>query len=619
MAINVIKKDALDNKNESIKASSLSTQCQRVANVALPFLAMYKPFGFAVGVGSGAMRVLANVSNLTTAVKNGDKKDITFQVIQTAIAVASIASTLIAHPVGMLITTVNDVALDAFHMIKFIKAGDYQKAAEKGFSILSNAVYLGVMLGGGIELSIASIALQILNGIYQSRTEFMKGNYLEAFGHVAMVGIKSHQMAGQIQTLQSKWKFEALLKELSDKHKAQESQTKPTKKMLACVQNKQLAAQVIEQKQAHEALIASAKSSNNQELVEILIEYGNNPLNYPAIAWATHLGHIDVVQKLINYGADYKNVSIANVGNLLDVALLNKHLNLAEFFIENGIKNCNAGTHLKEDNNFEVWNFLERHNFFKGYKHTNTLAWFLKEKFPFSGIKFLIEHGADCSSKVTLEPYKKYASDEKNLPGLLTIALENGIWELEHIKFLIDKGAPINTNLGFQTSWNPLSILLGRASFISKDSEKELWNKKVAFFIEHGALWPNDGTNHSMAITLVSTASSYQNLELILLMSKICNCLENSSILINNEEWKPGHPTHYLLTPLQYAVYLNRIEDVKKLLKHGADPNNLGKENFITNNNREKKIFPFSSLAIAIKNKSAEVIDLLIQYGSMIP
>lgn len=272
MAINVIRRDALDNKNGSIKASSLGTQCQRVANVALPFLAMYKPFGFAVGAGSGAMRVLANVSNLTTAVKNGDKKDITFQMIQTAIAVASIASTLIAHPIGMLITTVNDVALDAFHMIKFIKDGEYQKAAEKSFSILSNAVYLGVMLGGGIELSIASIALQILNGIYQSRNEFMKGNYLEAFGHVAIVGIKSHQMAGQIQTLQSKWKFEALLKELSEKHKAQESQPKPTKKMLGCIKQTFETDKNLESKVMPNTSIM-LKEVIHEEFIEVLMKY----------------------------------------------------------------------------------------------------------------------------------------------------------------------------------------------------------------------------------------------------------------------------------------------------------------------------------------------------------
>lgn len=240
MAINVINVREVDNKKDSILCNSLGAQCQRVANVALPFLAMYKPFGFAMGVGSGAMKVFANVSNLTAAIKSGDKKDITFQAIQTAITVASLASTLITHPLGMLITTVNDVALDTFHMVKFIHSGDYQKAAEKGFSILSNAVYLSVMLGGGLELSIASVALQILSGIYQSRAEFMKGNYLEALGHVAMAGIKSHQMAGQIQTLQSKWKFDALLKELSEKQKAQEAKPKPTKKMLACVQSKAL-------------------------------------------------------------------------------------------------------------------------------------------------------------------------------------------------------------------------------------------------------------------------------------------------------------------------------------------------------------------------------------------
>lgn len=403
MAINVINGRELDNKKDSILCNSLGALCQRVANVALPFLAMYKPFGLAMGVGSGAMKVFANVSNLTTAIKTGDTKGITFQAIQTAIAVASLASTLIAHPLGMLITTVNDVALDTFHMVKFIQAGEYQKATEKGFSILSNAVYLSVMLGGGLELSIASVALQILNGIYQSRTEFMKGNYIEALGHVAMVGIKSHQMAGQIQILHSKWKFEGLLKELAEKQKAQEAKTKQNKKMLACVQNKQLTAQIVEQKKAHEALITSAKSTNNEELIEILIKYGNNPKGIPAIQYAVLEKDYKAVNLLLEHGASV-HTRDAYGHTCLFYAVLADDLILMSKFISLG---NNPNERFSDFGPYQYWTMLEA----AIMEHKNQAA------------KFLIDFGVDTDF------------DYRNI-----FNLSCRIGNLEILKYAFDKG-----------------------------------------------------------------------------------------------------------------------------------------------------------------------------------
>jgi len=65
-------------------------------------------------------------------------------------------------------------------------------------------LYLSLFLHGGLELAIASLAAQILLGLYNSRAEFMKGNYIEAVGHIGMALVRGNQLAGQAKMLQTK-------------------------------------------------------------------------------------------------------------------------------------------------------------------------------------------------------------------------------------------------------------------------------------------------------------------------------------------------------------------------------------------------------------------------------
>jgi hypothetical protein len=573
MSINVIRRDALDNKNESIKANSLGSQCQRVANVALPFLAMYKPFGFSVGVGSGAMRVLANVSNLTTAVKNGDKKDITFQVIQTAIAVASIASTLIAHPIGMLITTVNDVALDAFHMVKFIQAGDYQKAAEKGFSILSNAVYLGVMLGGGIELSIASIALQILNGIYQSRTEFIKGNYLEAFGHVAMVGIRCHQMAGRMHTLQSKWKFEAFLRELTEKQKALEP--KSTKKILCCVQiannlnSKQepqkssnidsnklqnLNFEITQEQFIREfkALLINGKEADFDKLfqkgnqfinTELYLSYGRSSVTGTPLCCAMHNSSINrfasmnCIKSLMKHGARVDVIEFFH-WNYRDVPLHIIHetilLGLQHGLIDPNINNGQLFW-LVYDKFRDSWKQITDVMFDFGFDiHANkTLAEIaIHERYDIT--KF---------SKLTDYLIDKGANFNQDAPELLKISL---YWDSSFSKYLVSKGADVKyIDQRTGSSLIQIAAIQGKLDLIQ-------------LFLNKGAdLWHIDNLGQSTLHYAAKADNTNTNLINYLL-------LKGFDI---NQSAKNGE------TALYFAAEYGRYINAKYLLEKGAKSN----------------------------------------------
>jgi hypothetical protein len=206
------------NDTESPRNPSWSDQtncekAQRVLNVALPFITLYKPLSFPVSLGMGAMRTVSRISQLVICIKDGkDTETTAYQTLQTAIAIISLAGTILAHPLGMLITTAQDLVIDVTKLVEHMKNGDYKKALECCGNILNNTLYFALFLNGGLELSIASLGVQILIGIYHSQEEFKKGNFLEAAGHLGIALIRGNQMKNQISILNHKWKMELLIK-----------------------------------------------------------------------------------------------------------------------------------------------------------------------------------------------------------------------------------------------------------------------------------------------------------------------------------------------------------------------------------------------------------------------
>ena len=185
---------------------------QRVGMTALPFLSLCKPLSLPISLGMGAARTYTCASVLFTTIQSGDAGQIAYQFIQTTVAVIALAGTLFAHPTGMLITTGHDLIVAIAQLAEHLQKQEYQQAMECCFSIINNVLYFSLFLHGGLELSIASLTVQILLGIYTSRAEFMKGNYIEAAGHLGMSLFRGQQLREQVQMLQMQYAIEALEK-----------------------------------------------------------------------------------------------------------------------------------------------------------------------------------------------------------------------------------------------------------------------------------------------------------------------------------------------------------------------------------------------------------------------
>lgn len=183
------------------KPKTLFDQSKRVALVALPFISLYKPLGRPLSLVTGSIRAYSSITQLLDDIKKGKTKEIPYHLLQSSIAVIALASSIFAHPMGMLITTGHDLIIDLTKLARHLQNGNYKEAFECCGSILNNVLYLALFTYGGPELAIASFALQILLGLNHARHDFAKGNNLEAVGHLLMSMVRASQLAGQVHVL----------------------------------------------------------------------------------------------------------------------------------------------------------------------------------------------------------------------------------------------------------------------------------------------------------------------------------------------------------------------------------------------------------------------------------
>ncbi len=116
----------------------------------------------------------------------------------------------------------------------------------------------------------------------------MKGNYIEAVGHLGMSLVRGNQLAGQAQMLQLKLKLESAIKV------ARGTQAKSI--LLKRVDN--TSSEALSDRTAlssnestkndveYSNLLDRARSENNKDLIDVLVKYGNNPDKIPALHYA---------------------------------------------------------------------------------------------------------------------------------------------------------------------------------------------------------------------------------------------------------------------------------------------------------------------------------------------
>lgn len=169
---------------------------KRVALAAVPFLSMDKRLRMPISLVMGSLRFWNTDSS---------------ENLQKIVTVMALAGTIFRHQFGMVISTVHDVVLEA----QQIRAANTWEDASKGLvKILGSLVYLALISRGGLELSIASFAIQAAVNLINARDEFKNDRWIEGCSNLLMSGIRLQQTYGQCQQLKRNWEIEAAIKKV---------------------------------------------------------------------------------------------------------------------------------------------------------------------------------------------------------------------------------------------------------------------------------------------------------------------------------------------------------------------------------------------------------------------
>lgn len=185
---------------------------ERVAQTALPLVSLYKPAGFGISIVMGGCRCVTHLFQALEAGSQGQVLVCLSEVGQTALAVLALVTTFFYFQIGLLITTVADLATGIVHVVQLLLAGEYAQAAEELVQVLSSALYLLIILTGSLEITLISLLVQGLFCLYQARADFVQGKWLEGAGKLALGCARFYQAHQQNGLIHRKNAFLAMQK-----------------------------------------------------------------------------------------------------------------------------------------------------------------------------------------------------------------------------------------------------------------------------------------------------------------------------------------------------------------------------------------------------------------------
>lgn len=191
---------------------------KRVALIALPFIALYKPFGSFISLVMGTMRTFSNCFTVIVAFSEGKMVAFLREMGKVALSVLSLVTTFFQFTLGALITTGVDCILSAYDCIQYLREGKIEKAIDALLQTVSSALYLALIFSGALEVTLASLIVQAILSLFQAKEEFFEGKYLEGIAKTLMGAIRFYEAGCAAFTLKRRDelfdKFALLLKRI---------------------------------------------------------------------------------------------------------------------------------------------------------------------------------------------------------------------------------------------------------------------------------------------------------------------------------------------------------------------------------------------------------------------
>jgi endonuclease/exonuclease/phosphatase family metal-dependent hydrolase len=166
----------------------------RIFYAALPFIALQKPLGRIITLTTDSIKSFTSLSNLA-------KKKDTKELLKTIIAISALVSTIFMHPLGLCISTLQDLGCDIATLLNQFQMCSNQEILYSLLSITQHLFYLGTMIAGSLEIIALSMLINMAIEACRSKKEFQKGNLLEGASHLLMSLVRFSQTVPYIEKI----------------------------------------------------------------------------------------------------------------------------------------------------------------------------------------------------------------------------------------------------------------------------------------------------------------------------------------------------------------------------------------------------------------------------------
>ncbi|NGX47153.1 MAG: hypothetical protein K1000chlam3_00525 [Chlamydiae bacterium] len=181
---------------ENPQDPSYFDSAKRFGRIAIPFLSLYHPFGRAISVSMGGVRLLSNGVGMIAA---KDTKELAYETMQVGLSGLALAGTLYDFRVGLYLTTAVDLTMNLMSLAK-----NPEKSNEALLQAFNSTLYLSIMHTGSLEMIVASMLTQSAVNFYQAKEEWQKGHLPEVFAKSLMGAIRLYQANSQIPPIEVK-------------------------------------------------------------------------------------------------------------------------------------------------------------------------------------------------------------------------------------------------------------------------------------------------------------------------------------------------------------------------------------------------------------------------------
>lgn len=173
--------------------------CNRVVQVALPFLNLYQPLAMVTGVGLGTAKSWVHLNDLATHLKAHQWKSGAKDSVFLAVSVISAAG-IIFHSRLVLALTISQELLNEIHTIyQTVREGQYEECALASLKTVQHSLHLASIIAPTPQILLISAIVQTVFKVIQSAKEFENGRYFEGTTHLILSIFYGYQCGKQLR------------------------------------------------------------------------------------------------------------------------------------------------------------------------------------------------------------------------------------------------------------------------------------------------------------------------------------------------------------------------------------------------------------------------------------